>query len=186
MEWNLKLKINMKLDLCVYFYVYEYINIYRYILLPWWLSNKESSYQCRRCRFSPWVRKIPWRREGLPTPVLLPGKSHGQRSLACYSLWGCKRVGHDLATEQHNDWYIYTVSHRLRESFFSLLRLDGKNYGPWPAIRTLVEQTQSKPGTPESHWWRRGNGTNRGSVYMVTDEETNSWYKSFMISLFIK
>ena len=29
----------------------------------------------------PWVRKIPWRREWLPTPVFLPGESHGQRSL---------------------------------------------------------------------------------------------------------
>ena len=30
----------------------------------------------------PWIRKIPWRREWLPTPVFLPGESHGQRSLA--------------------------------------------------------------------------------------------------------
>ena len=35
-----------------------------------------------------------------PTPVCLPGKSHGQRSLADYSSWGRKRVGHDLATKQ--------------------------------------------------------------------------------------
>ena len=33
-----------------------------------------------------WVRKIPWRSEGLPTPVFLPGEFHGQRSLAAYSL----------------------------------------------------------------------------------------------------
>ena len=46
----------------------------------------------------PWVRKIPWRREWLPTPVLLPGEFHGQRSLAGYSPWGC-RVRHDLATK---------------------------------------------------------------------------------------
>ena len=31
--------------------------------------------------FDPWVRKIPWRRAGQPTPVILPGDSHGQRSL---------------------------------------------------------------------------------------------------------
>ena len=31
--------------------------------------------------FDPWVRKIPWRREWLPTPVFLPGESHRQRSL---------------------------------------------------------------------------------------------------------
>ena len=30
--------------------------------------------------FDPWVRKIPWRRKWQPTPVSLPGKSHGQRS----------------------------------------------------------------------------------------------------------
>ena len=40
--------------------------------------------------FNPWVRKIPWRREWLPTPVFLLGESHGQWSLAGYSPWGCK------------------------------------------------------------------------------------------------
>ena len=42
--------------------------------------------------FDPWVRKIPWRREWLPTPAFLPGESHGQRSLAGYSSWGCKEL----------------------------------------------------------------------------------------------
>ena len=40
--------------------------------------------------FDPWVGKIPWRRECLPTPVFLPGEFHGQRSLAGYSLRGGK------------------------------------------------------------------------------------------------
>ena len=35
----------------------------------------------KRHGFGPWVRKIPWRRKWLPTPVFLPGESHGQRSL---------------------------------------------------------------------------------------------------------
>ena len=35
--------------------------------------------------FNPWVRKIPWRREWLHTPVFLPGEFHGKRSLASYS-----------------------------------------------------------------------------------------------------
>ena len=51
-------------------------------------ADKESSCQCRRHkrhRFNPWVGKIPWRRVWQPTPVLLPGKSHGQRSLVDYS-----------------------------------------------------------------------------------------------------
>ena len=39
-----------------------------------------------------WVGKIPWRRAWQPTPVLLPGESHGQRSLVGYSLWGCREL----------------------------------------------------------------------------------------------
>ena len=50
-----------------------------------WPSGKESAYQYRRHGFSPWVRKIPWSRKWPPAPVFLPGKSHGQRSLAGYS-----------------------------------------------------------------------------------------------------
>ena len=60
--------------------------------LPWWLSGKESSCQNKRCRFDPWVGKIPWRRRWQPTPVFLPRKSHRQRSLVGSSPWGCKGV----------------------------------------------------------------------------------------------
>ena len=42
----------------------------------------------------------PWRRKWQPIPVFLPGKSHGQRNLVCYSPWDGKRVGHELATKQ--------------------------------------------------------------------------------------
>ena len=42
--------------------------------------------------FDPWVGKIPWRRKQQPTLVFLPGKSHGWRSLAGYSPWGCKEA----------------------------------------------------------------------------------------------
>ena len=64
--------------------------------LPWWLSSAD-----RRCRFDPWVRKIPWRRKWQATPGYLPGKSHGQRNLAGYSPWIYRRVRHDLVTKQH-------------------------------------------------------------------------------------
>ena len=39
---------------------------------------------------SPGLGRFPWRREWKSTPVFLPGKSHGQRSLVGYSLWGHK------------------------------------------------------------------------------------------------
>ena len=62
--------------------------------------------QCRGHRFDPWVRKIPWRRKWQPTPVCLPGKSRGQKSLGGYSLCGHRRVGNDLATKQQQ-WTHY-------------------------------------------------------------------------------
>jgi len=46
--------------------------------------------ECRRLGLDPWVRKIPWRRKWQPTPVLLPGKSHGWRRLVGYSPQGRK------------------------------------------------------------------------------------------------
>ena len=49
--------------------------------------------------FDPRVGKIPRHRKWPPTPTFLPGESHGQRSLAGYSPWGHKRVGHDLVTQ---------------------------------------------------------------------------------------
>ena len=61
---------------------------------PGGTSGKKSACQCRRCkrvRFNPQVGKIPWKRKWQPTPVFLPGESHGQRSLVGYSPWGCKK-----------------------------------------------------------------------------------------------
>ena len=57
------------------------------------LVVKNLSDKCRRGKrlgFDPWVWKIPWRRKWQPTPVFMPGESHGQRSLAGYSPWGHK------------------------------------------------------------------------------------------------
>ena len=56
-------------------------------------GGKESACQCRRCRrpgCHPWVGKIPCSRKWQPTPVFLPGKFQGQRSLVGYSPWGCQ------------------------------------------------------------------------------------------------
>ena len=51
-------------------------------------SGKEPACQCRsckRCGFDPWIEEISWRRAWQPTLLLMPGESHGQRSLAGYS-----------------------------------------------------------------------------------------------------
>ena len=52
----------------------------------------------KRCGFQIWVGKIPRRRAWQPTPVFLPGKSHGQISLAGYSPWGHKESDTTEAT----------------------------------------------------------------------------------------
>ena len=54
-------------------------------LLSLWLSWYRICLQCRRPGFDPWVGKIPWRRESLPTPVFWPGEFYG-----LYSPWGRK------------------------------------------------------------------------------------------------
>ena len=68
-------------------------------------SGKESL--CRRGGFNPWVGKILWRRKWQPPPVFLPGRAHGQKSLAGYSPL-VHKVRHDLVTKQQ---IIYTLTH---------------------------------------------------------------------------
>ena len=75
-----------------------FLNLFYWNSVDWGFpggaSGKGIACQCRRCRrfwrlqFNPWVGKIPWRRAWHPTPVFLPGESHGQRSLAGYSPQG--------------------------------------------------------------------------------------------------
>ena len=61
-------------------------------------NGKESACNAADClhggryKFDPWVSKIIWRREWLPTPVFLPGEPHAQRSLAGYSPWDHKEL----------------------------------------------------------------------------------------------
>ena len=87
-------------------------------------SGEEPTCQCRRhkrCRFDPWVLKIPRRRAWQPTAVFLPGESHGQRSLAGYRPQGHKRIRHDLATEQQQLQHGNPLHHILNPFSFSLL-----------------------------------------------------------------
>ena len=74
--------------------------------IGFWYSGKESVCLCRRCkrlRFDPCVRKIPWSTKWQPNPVFLPGKFHGERSLALgdYSPWGHKELDTTEQTGMH-------------------------------------------------------------------------------------
>jgi len=91
-----------------------------------WLCGKISACQCRRwnrCRFDPWVGKIPWNRKWQPAPVFLPGKSHGQRSLVGYSPRGCK----ELDTTEHT----HTLPSQPRENQGFCEVLWERLWAPW-------------------------------------------------------
>ena len=67
-----------------------------------------SACQCRRHKrhgFNPWVGKIPWSRNLLPTPIFLPGKLHVQWSLAGYSSWSHKESDMTEHTHTQTDKY---------------------------------------------------------------------------------
>ena len=66
-----------------------------------------------------WTGKIPWRREWQPTPIFLPGKSHGQRSLTGFSSWGCKESDTTLAT---NPEYIKNSKLNNKKSNFKMAK----------------------------------------------------------------
>ena len=77
--------------------------------IPWWLSGKESTCQCRRCGFDPWIRNISWRRKWQPTEVVLLGKSHGQNHLGAYSSWGHKELDTTYRLNNNNHTYYSTT-----------------------------------------------------------------------------
>jgi len=67
--------------------------------LHWWLRGKRIHLPVQETQVQSLDREDPLEKKMQPTPVPLPRKSHGQRSLVSYSSWGCKRVKHDLATK---------------------------------------------------------------------------------------
>ena len=94
-------------------YFFQFLLEYSWFTgLPRWLSVEKSICLCRRhriCRFDTWVRNIPWRREWHPTPVFLPGESHGQRSQAGYSPWGNKELKW-LSHSAHTSQLTYSIA----------------------------------------------------------------------------
>ena len=75
------------------FYSWKYVtfkNLSLFVLPSSLVAQTVKRLSTMHPRFKPWVGKIPWRRKWQSTPVLLPGKSHGQRSLVGYSLWDRK------------------------------------------------------------------------------------------------
>ena len=110
-------------SLCVYADMWGCISVHLRICVPVGLSlflrvyGKEPICQCRRLKrwgFDPWVGKIPWRRTWQPTPVFLPGESHGQRSLEGYSPRGCKELGTTEVTAHMHAYVYVSCFYRLK------------------------------------------------------------------------
>ena len=102
--------------------------------------------QCGRPGFDPWVGKIPWRRKWQPTPVLLPGKFHGPRSLVGYSPWGHKQLDtperlHFLSVPgaSNNTGYVYGC----------LVAKLCLTVTPW----TIAPQAPLSMGFPRPEYW---------------------------------
>ena len=95
---------------CFYYYLF-FIAIKITYVAQWW-KNLPANAGDRRCGFDLWVGKILWRRKWQPTPVFLPGKFHGQRSLAGYSPLGAKSQTRLRNWEHTNctvQWYVHHV-----------------------------------------------------------------------------
>ena len=68
--------------------------------------------ELQEMQFDSWVRKIPWKRKGQPTPVSLPAESHGQRSLVGYSPGGCKES--DMTEQTHKHTHVAYMCNLLK------------------------------------------------------------------------
>ena len=111
--------------------------------------------------FDPWVGKIPWRRKWQPSPVFLPGKSHGQRSLVGYCPLGHKEsdTTKGLSTHTH---HVASVSLNLEQFsvllLWSLTVLKSAGFSFWKLTLNLGpsnishDQTWAMHPWLESHW----------------------------------
>ena len=110
--------------------------------LPRWFSGKESVCQCRRprrCGFSPWFVKIPWRRNWQPTPVFLPWKSHEQRSLIGYHPRGQKELDMTQRRSTHTHLSLWSSLSPLPIPMLSHLFFHHiKSLGPFFFLRSFL------------------------------------------------
>ena len=85
--------------------------------------------ETRRCRFDSWVRKIPWSRKWQPTPVFLPGKSHGRKSLVLPSIFSTSISVFSNESVLHIRWpkywnFSFSISPSTEHSGLISFRLD--------------------------------------------------------------
>ena len=77
-------------DTLIFFFFLRVFNLSVSFPVDTVVKNPPTNAGDTETQLDPWVRKVPWRRARQPTPVFLPGESHGQRSLVGYSCWDRK------------------------------------------------------------------------------------------------
>ena len=120
--------------------------------IPCGSAGEEST--CRRPGFDPWVGKIPWRRERLPTPVFWPREFHGLYSM------GSQRVGHDWATSTNKQNKKTKSTHANWQTGRKSVLF--QPVGPWceAAPSTLWMVWQGQPEQGGKNRWRCTGATN--------------------------
>ena len=114
-------------------------------------GKKKKCLQCERLRFTPWVRKIPWRREWLPSPVFLPRESHGQRSLAVYHPWGHQ----ESETTGRLAHYLYMcVSLQLCPTLFNPMNYSYPGSSVLGILHSTMMEWVAIPFSRSSSWLR--------------------------------
>ena len=115
-----------------------------------WLSGKEFACQCRKLGFDSWIGRFPQRRECQHTPGVLPGKSHGQRSLVGQGPCGCKKSRtqlSDQATTRRSLTYI--IMYMCSKSLQSCPTLcDPVDCSPPAPLSTGFPRQESQSGLP--------------------------------------
>ena len=106
----------------------------------------------RHRRFNPRSRKYPWRRKWQPTPVLLPGKFHGRRSLVGYSPWDRKQLGttEQLGLARRRKWQRTPVF--LPGKSYGRRSLSGCSPQSWRVRHDLVTELKHNVMYWEQHW----------------------------------
>ena len=110
----------------------------------------------------------PWRRKWQSTPVLLPGKSHGQRSLVSYSPWGCQESDSTEPLHFHFHFGTQGRSRRLNDAYI----LQTRNGEHRTDLYSRAPQSSTQFGTPLQYsclenpmdggaWWAAVHGVAR-------------------------
>ena len=96
----------------------------------------------RTPRFNPWVGKIPWKRAWQPTPVLLPGKFHGQRSLVGCSPWGHEEL--DMTEWLHFHFSLSQIGEGNGNPLQCPCLVNPMNGGAWWAAVYVVTESRTR------------------------------------------